>query len=67
MGIICNGNNLQTLFYHVAAGVFLIELLTLVQETGRANLACGSFSLIQTESIQIGKDLGILPSRCYSK
>ena len=67
MGIICNGNNLQTLFYHVATGCVFIEELTVVQKTGRACLSCGSFSLIQTESLQIGKDLGILPSRCYSE
>lgn len=61
MGIICNGNNLQTLFYHVATDCVFIEELTVVQKTGRACLSCGSFSLIQTESLQIGKDLGILP------
>ena len=38
-----------------------------MQKTGRASLSCGSFSLIQTESLQIGKDLGVLPSRCYSE
>ena len=66
MGIICNGNNLQTLFYHVATGCVFIEELTVVQKTGRACLSCGSFSLIQTESLQIGKDLVVIRSQHLS-